>query len=287
MSKTSTQPSQRPLPAWAQASRPLSVDADPSKYVAYELTTQTLLQLMDRKVGAIHLKQFYPLELCSSVAQKAIAHPAMGHYHKKYTSSVGRVYMPHVDTRWDEAETKKYHDGAIPAIADIRSLFAPYLSPIDHLRLLLQEVWPAGANVMRLRKRACFVGACRVMQPTTSFFYPHNDSIDQETDAPEIEGIIEQFVANAYLQVPDNGGDLQLWLRYPTAAECRTILDVEGLEPHTVEPPKLTIHPEAGDLIIVSSRMLHAVTAALGRHRVNMAAFIACKGSEQPLTYWS
>ncbi|MGV9884417.1 2OG-Fe(II)-dependent halogenase WelO5 family protein [Streptomyces sp. NPDC003006] len=255
--------------------------------IATELTAETLLKLANREIGAIHVKGYYPVDIAEKVAQKAINHQALGNYHKQHTSSVGRVYMPHIDTKWDAELTNKYHDQALPAIQDVRSMFHPYLSPVDRVRLELQELWPAGANLMRLRGRACFVGAFRVFQPSTSEFYPHNDAIDQETDAPEIEGVLNQLVANIYLQVPDEGGDLQLWLREPTEDETRTILDVEGLEPDSVEQPVHVIHPEAGDLIIFSPRMLHAVTSGVGKHRVGAAAFIATKGPQEPLVCWS
>ena len=264
-----------------------SVVRSATNVIATELTTETLLQLASREIGAIHIKGYYPADIAGQVAQKAINHHALGHYHKQYTSSVGRVYMPHIDTRWDAELTKQYHDAALPSITDVRSMFHPYLSPMDRIRLELQELWPAGANLLRLRGRACFVGAFRVFQPTTSKFYPHNDAIDQETDAPEIEGILNQLVANIYLQVPDEGGNLQLWLREPTLEETKVILEVEGLDPETVEPPVHEIHPEAGDLIIFSPRMLHAVTPGHGKHRVGAAAFIASKGPQAPLVYWS
>jgi hypothetical protein len=255
--------------------------------VATELSGESLLRLVQREVGAIHVAGFYPRDIAERAAQTAIGHRALGHYHKKFTSSVGRVYMPHIDTKWDPAQIAKYHDEALASIHEVRASFYPYLCPIDHLRLLLQELWPGGANLLRLRGRACFVGAFRVFQPTTSEFYPHNDRIDQETDAPEIAGMIEQLVANVYLQVPNDGGDLQLWLRDPTEDERRVILDVEGIDPSDIEPPRLTIHPEPGDLIIFSSAMLHAVVPAHGTHRVGMAAFIGCKQPEEPLFMWS
>jgi len=258
-----------------------------STTVANELTTESLLRLSNREIGAIHVKGFYPADIAQAIADKVITHPDLGHYHKKYTSSVGRVHMPHIDTKWDPVETKKYHDKALSSINDVRSLFFPRISPVDYVRLLLQELWPAGANLQRLRARACFVGAFRVFQPTTSRFYPHNDRLDEETDAPEIQHFHEQLVANLYLKVPADGGELQLWLRDPTEDEMEVIRKVEGLQMEDVEPPRLVIHPEPGDLIIFSSRMLHAVTSGSECHRVGMAAFIGCSGPDRPLTYWS
>ncbi|MBP8531900.1 2OG-Fe(II) oxygenase [Streptomyces sp. MK37H] len=255
--------------------------------VAYELTTETLLQLANREIAAIHVRGYYPVEIAVEVAEKAINHQELGHYHKQHTSSVGRVYMPHIDTKWDKELTDKYHEQALPAIDDVRSMFHPYMAPVDRIRLELQELWPAGANLLRLRGRTCFVGALRVFQPNTSEFWPHSDAIDQETDAPEIEGVLNQLVANIYLQSADEGGDLQLWLREPTPEEKERILEVEGLEPDSIEKPVLQIHPEAGDLILVSPRQLHAVTPAKGRHRVGASAFIVSKGPEEPLLFWS
>lgn len=255
--------------------------------VARSLTTESLVKLAKREIGAIHVANYFPVDLADEVSEKAIHHRDLGQYHKKFTSSVGRVHMPHIDTKWNPEQIDRYHGAAQASIEDVRAMFSPVMSPVDQLRLQLQELWPAGANLLRLRGRSCFVGAFRVFQPTTSEFYPHNDLISQETDAPEIAGFENQIVANMYLKVPEVGGDLQLWLRDPTEAETQIILDVEGVDPKTIEPPKLVIHPEAGDLIIFSSQMLHAVTSCKDSHRVGMAAFIGCPAVDQPMAFWS
>jgi len=255
--------------------------------MAAELTRESLLDLARRQIAGIHVKGFFQTDLATQVAAQAISHPELGHYHKKYTSSVGRVMIPHIDTESDPVVAEKYYREAAGNVAAIRSMFLPYMSPVDRIRLLLQELWPGGANIQQIRGKKCFVGAIRVFQPKTSEFFPHNDRIDYETDAPEVVDITEQLVANMYLQVPDRGGDLCLWLRDPTPAEHDIIRNVEGLNANDIEPPALRIHPDAGDLIIFSSRMLHAVTSCETGYRVGMAAFIACRTPEQPLTYWS
>ena len=125
------------------------------------------------------------------------------------------------------------------------------------------------------------------MYPKTSFFYPHTDYIHQETDAPEASDIGEQLVANVYMKTPKKGGELRLWLRIPTTEETKKIIEVEGLLPETIEEPRLRITPKSGDLIICSSRMLHAVSMAEDTHRVTMAAFIGVKTENNPLSLWS
>ncbi|MET8524742.1 2OG-Fe(II) oxygenase [Micromonospora sp. NPDC005172] len=255
--------------------------------IAKELTTESLTRLADRKLAAIHVSGYYPADVAAEVAQEAIRHPELENYKTQRAGGVGRVHLPHFDVRWNEGLSRRYHDGAIESVRDVRAMFHPYLAPVDQLRLDLEELWPAGANLMRLHGRPCFVGAFRVFNPDTSEFAPHNDAIDQETDAPEIEGIVNQLVANIYLQVPKRGGTLQLWTREPTAVEVEILRESAGLNRDLVGPPDVEISPASGDMVLFSSRMLHAVTVAEGDHRVGAAAFIASKGLNHPLTYWS
>lgn len=252
-----------------------------------ELSLAALRRVITRESGAIHVPSFYSSPVAASVAENVIAHEGLGTYKKKYTSSVGRLFTPHIDSEWDEEAAAKYHLEATENITAIRRMFLPYAAPIDIVRLLLQELWPAGANLQRLYGRSCFVGTVRVFRPEVSQFHPHHDRIDEESGAPELEGLSEQLVANVYLTTPDEGGALELWLRDPDDEERARIRDVEGLLRSSVEPPALVIRPHAGDLTIFSTRMLHAVTPGRGGHRVGMAAFIGSYGEDRPLRYWS
>lgn len=50
--------------------------------------------------------------------------------------------------------------------------------------------------------------------------------------------------------------------REPDEEEAEPLLAVEGLDTATIEPPALTLHPNAGDLLMFSSAMLHAVPSS-------------------------
>jgi hypothetical protein len=255
--------------------------------VASELTTDSLLQLAAREIAAIHVRGYYSLDAAESFALRVIEHPDLENYDTERSGAVGRVHLPLFDTRRNPELARRYHDEAITSVRDVRSMFHPYLAPVDQLRLDLEELWPAGANLMRLHGRPCFVGAFRVFQPDSSEFAPHNDAIEQETDASEIVGIENQLVANIYLKVPPRGGCLQLWTREPSVDELEILVETSGLNRNAVGSPDVELVPGAGDLIMFSSRMLHAVTVAEDGHRVGAAAFIATKGHQNPLSYWS
>ncbi|MEM7302027.1 MAG: 2OG-Fe(II) oxygenase [Pseudomonadota bacterium] len=251
-----------------------------------DLSTDSLVQLANRQIAAIHVKGFYPAEQCQAISEKAIAHDKLEFYAKEKVKTVARLHIPHADTDGHPEVKKAYHENAIASIHDTRSIFYPHISPVDHLKLLLQEFWPSGANLQHLDGRKCFSGALRVFWPKTAEFFPHYDRLDEESSASELEHMGEQLGANIYLQTPSSGGDLQMWLREATPDEKITIREVEGLEPEDVGPPKLVIHPEEGDLIIMSTRMLHAVTPSADSHRVSTGTFIGVHG-DRPLSYWS
>ena len=263
------------------------IDSSITTAMVHELNHNTLMQLARREIGLIHVKSFFNSPRQKEISHRMIDHPNLGYYSKKYTSSVGRVYTPHIDAEWDDEARTIYANKSAENIQAMREIFHPDCSPIDYVRCRLQELWPRGANIQELYGQTCFVGTCRVFKPSVSTFYPHHDRIDEETSAPEIKTLTEQLVANVYIETPPSGGELELWLREPNEIERNRIRDVEGLMRDTVEEPRLIVKPEAGDLTMFSTRLLHAVRSSPNGYRIGVAAFVGVHGSEKPLTYWS
>lgn len=53
-----------------------------------------------------------------------VRHKALGNYHKKYTSTVGRVRLAHIETAWNPELSARYRDATLPSIHERRALFA-------------------------------------------------------------------------------------------------------------------------------------------------------------------
>ena len=255
--------------------------------IADRLDQQSLRQLSRGEIAAIHIKEFYPADLCEKFAIEAVNNSGFGFYSKEFVNKVARLHTPYADAHGDQIAEDAYHDGALAAIHHTRALFRPYLSPMDHARLLLNEYWPGGVELQKLNGRKCFGGIMRVFPPKNAEFHAHYDRLDEETDAPEAKGLKQQFGMNIYLQVPEEGGDLQLWLREATDIERKHVRESEGLPHGMIEPPVHTIHPGIGDLIIMSTWQLHAVTPGKDIARVSIGSFIGCYGENKPLTIWS
>lgn len=255
---------------------------NPSR-ITSELNQSSITKLLNRKIDVIHIEGFYPRELSKIFAEKITSHPKLGYYKKQNT--VGRLGMGYIDVEKTPEFAKQYHNEAVDSIWLIRDLIYPYISPIDHLRLILQEIWPAGANIEHIKNQKCFVGSCRVFSPGVKL-RPHTDKlarllIDGETD---IEG---QLTANIYLEMPEEGGEIELWLSEPTKDQDRVIEALDGVDRQEMGPPQLLIKPSIGDLVIFNAGLMHNVTLGKGKHRVSISSFIGYRGQHSPLTYWS
>ncbi len=151
-----------------------------------------------------------------------------------------------------------YFKAAPKTMTDIRKASSPYISPIDKLRVDLDEIWPNGANVAIINGKKAFVGIGRVMPADLSHLsekQPHFDLVDRKY----FPNLSRQYAANIYLNVPGNGGELEIWNVNPIMInEVNTFKPPEDWRSEL--PPSFKIKPAEGDLLIFNSCRPHAVT---------------------------
>jgi hypothetical protein len=250
------------------------------------LTYEDLKDVIDGKCAAIRIKEFCSKKICQMVTNRFLQHSNRGNFNK--ASDVGRIGIAHYEIDSPE-KFDLYHQKAIEYTWQLRNVFDPYLSPVDKIRLLLEEVWPSGAQLEMLYGRKCFVGICRIMEPTIELL-AHNDRLDRDSpDSLQARSLISQLSACVYIQVPDEGGGLRLWMKEPENEEEYIKLKSGnyGIEMGKLGPPVHVIEPENGDLLIFNIRKYHGVAPGKGKSRINVGAFIGYRSINQPLTYWS
>jgi len=178
---------------------------------------------------------------------------------------------------------REYYESALPNIQTMRRSFLPYLSPVDRLRLELDEIWPRGAQIAAFEGKKMFVGIFRVMAPELSdgsADHPHFDALPKY-----ISPLDSQFAANIYVSVPNTGGELEVWNLDPLSPEDR--LDgIEGKPWRQTAPQPIQYKPEAADLVLFNSRRPHAVRAFSGQRRISMQCFIG-HIANSPLVLWN
>jgi hypothetical protein len=260
-------------------------ETDPNLYPCF-ISLQTIKSLISGDSVAVRIKNFCSKRICDEISKKLQTHPSVSSFNK--ANEIGRIGMAHFEIDGPE-KFLNYHENALENTEKLRDIFSPYLSPIDKLRVILDEKWPAGAMLETLYGRKCFVGICRIMQPSIELL-AHNDRLDRDSpDSIQAKSLLGQLSACIYLQIPEEGGQLRLWMKEPESEEkyFNLIGNNYGVQLEKLGLPKYEIFPEQGELIIFNTRRYHGVAPGRGRPRINVGLFIGYRSDYTYLSYWS
>lgn len=261
--------------------------------VHHTLRDTDISNLAQGKLAAIVVPDYYPETLCEEIAEHFVRHPQHGTYHSNGhapdVANVGRIGVSFFEVCNDMDLMMDYYNQAVSMTDQLRAVFYPYYSPIDKLRLHLQEIWPAGANLETLRGKKMFVGLCRTVSPQKEFL-PHQDIF--ERDAPEMmeaRSLLGQIACNIYLHLDEEGGELELWRQDYSEEDYITLRlpNSYGMDRSKMPLPSCVIKPGLGDLVLFNSRRPHAVLPSKKTYRMSVSCFIGYRGEHMPLTYWS
>lgn len=249
------------------------------------LSADHIRSLARNEVRIIQVQNFV-----SNKASAIIANGAVELGYKPYINvdKVGRIGMAYYETEHEERLVKQYFDLAPRCQEQLRVACDPVGSPMDTVRCLLDEVWPAGANLQTLFAKKMFVGLSRMVEPNTTFLAHHDIFADDAPGMQESESVISQFGANVYVQMPNKGGELLMWHKNMSIAEFDEKRNGEyGINIKNLPPPDVVLKPNTGDLLIFDAHKLHAVASPKDQARLALSFFIAYRGDNKPLTYWS
>ncbi|HET7232786.1 MAG TPA: 2OG-Fe(II) oxygenase [Longimicrobium sp.] len=166
-------------------------------------------------------------------------------------------------------------------------VFAPYLSPLDRVRLELDELWPGGAAVARMDGRPMSAGTVR--------HYVAGDRMNPHVDGNSGEVLAElcrecRIAVNIYLDVPPPGagGELELWNLALTPEEANSPpRPGYRLPDELLGDADVVIRPAAGDLVMFDTSRIHAVRAVREGTRTTASCFVGVRGPREPLTLFS
>lgn len=250
-----------------------------------DFSHEHILSVAKKENFAVLVKNF-----CSEDGLR-VARQQLTDYRSQEQSTVDgdfwRLGFPYSEITDDETRAK-YHAEAPGSIARLRGMFAPYASPLDELRLLLDERWQAGAELLRIGGKRCFVGVCR-FQGSSVDLVPHSDRVERFLPAGYESDLQAQLSTNIYVNVPENGGELELWdLELDEDAYAELVGDrAYGIDRDRLPPPTSVVKPEPGDLALLNPRLIHAVSPSQDSTRITIGSFIGYQGEDRPLAYWS
>lgn len=268
----------------------LAVEAGSSCLEVVETTVRSLghadiAHLATGTTLVVRVRGFVDPHTCKALARRAEEY---GYESYLNVPSVSRIGMAFYETEGREHLIEEYFLSARGNIQDFRDACAPYRSPIDSLRCLLDEAWIPGSMLQTLGQRKMFAGLSRMVKPGTTFLAHHDIFENDAPGAPEARGLLAQFAANVYIRMPETGGELLMWRReIPTPAFDAMRGADYGVPVQSLGPPDLALRPEPGDLLIFNSRKMHAVAPGTGCNRLALSCFIGYRGPQDPLSVWS
>lgn len=248
------------------------------------LNSSHIKHLATQKCSVLHVKSFVDEQTCQHITSGV---DDLGY--KSYTNvpHVKRIGMSFYETESKDEMLNLYFQSSTKSMEDLRSACSPVMSPLDTLRCKLDEIWNPGANLQTLNGKKMFVGLSRVVEPGTEFL-AHHDIFQQDApNEPDAISVKSQFAANIYIQTPNKGGELLMWNVNMEPKIFDELRKDDGLKVDTLSEPDITVKPEAGDLLIFDSRKLHAVAPPIDKPRLALSFFIAYRGDNAPLTFWS
>ncbi|GET39930.1 2OG-Fe(II) oxygenase [Microseira wollei] len=264
---------------------------------AKTLVLSDIVDLLEGRLIALRIANYYPQEEVERASKQLLKHTAFERYLRAPDIGVQRTGITFFETNGSWERLERYYEEAYPSIKSLRQTFFPYLSPIDKLRVELEDIWLAGTYIENIHGRRMLVGIGRVFEDGFEL-PPHQDVLLRDIlDAPlppthSLDKLIVQCSANIYLRPADIGGELEIWDEKPSSGQQKAIRDqkykYEGIvDRRNLPPAAAVIKPSAGDLILFDAGRIHAVRPSKGGPRLSMSMFIGYRGQDKPLTYWS
>ncbi|MHC8318327.1 2OG-Fe(II) oxygenase [Pseudomonas sp. LB3P31] len=242
-------------------------------------------KLANEDILALRIKGLLPSALAIEIGSKILAPGFEGYIN---APSIGRIGMAFYEAENRAVLVEDYFERASRNITELRNRCAPYASPVDTLRCMLDESWPAGAHLENLYGRKMYVGLSRVVEPGVCFLAHHDIFAKDAPHSFQARSLEAQFAGNVYLNMPSEGGELQIWNHDISADQFDEMRgDCYGIDPSLLGAPTLQIRPEPGDFILFNSRCMHSVTPGILAPRLSLSFFVGYRGTASPLTFWS
>jgi CRP-like cAMP-binding protein len=256
---------------------------------AYSLEYDDLLDLFEGRILAIRIPTWYPRWLCEKIARRLLRHPGFARYLMAQDVGVQRIGMTLFEAESDARGLDAYYASAQDTMWSIRRHCFPFLTPIERLRLELDELWPSGAMIESLHGRKMLCGVARMFEDSHSL-PPHQDVLARDVpDSRRAAAMKSQLAINCYIRAPREGGDLELWDIDPNTEEYERLRDgrYDFLDRAKLPPSAGKIRPDSGELLLMRSDRVHAVHPSVGGPRMAMSCFIGFYGRDRALSLWS
>ena len=263
-------------------------DADPGNalVVARKLSPESLKRLVHGELHVVWHEKFHPPSLCEEALPNVTAACRDASY--TLTSDLDSVGTSVGEAAESERNAERYYATAADTTKLIREeVFHHRPSPLDRVRVLIDEYWPHGAVVGHFDGRTMLPGIVR-RWASGGHANPHIDS--REGGALRHLRLKRRIGVNIYLEVPpaEAGGDLDFWYRIEDEdAYARMKRPDYGLDRNLLGPPLLRVRPSQGDMVMFDAAIVHGVNRVDRGERATAACFVGYSSDCEPLVIFA
>jgi hypothetical protein len=272
-----------------------------------------LRSLFRHECCAVHVKGFYPSPASGMLAQQLAHRNSRDQHTMDWKVATGRglesadvnavggtPYVMAMDSAREQPSRLDDYFRDVPKEiewlrlalkSESKGISFTNLSPLDKLRLELDECWPGGATLLKdVRGRPFLPGVGRLMQGPTRWAdgFAH---VDELAPLTVTRGL---FSANIYLEMPPTGGELHIWnvawrnrwdfYRHATTLSLFTTPNEDAQRQlRRILPAPMRLRPEPGDLVLICVQRPHAVQGFPVGRRVSLQSFLTHKGAQNPI----
>jgi len=261
-----------------------------------ELTASGLKDLLSGCISVLVVEDFVSQEHCGRVLARILDSNVAPYEHEELVEGrriysyygVDRSGVPFNSTigelKPEERDERRsaYYGEVLAGTRRYREARSGSVSPIDLLRLQLDEVWPFGASVAAFEGKKMLCGIARVMEAERSRLTEENPHFDALPES--IMSLKDQFAANIFIETPTTGGAFIIWDKDGRSSmeNGSSRLDKAALE----QAPSMRVRILPGTLVLFRTGNWHTVESFPTGLRISLQCFIG-QTADDRLHLWN